>query len=193
MQYYVKKPGAWTWTPIVTNSLADEVAAGRVGCDWRLRASEDWPNSTVDEFLRTRVLASSSALPAAKEPSYWFGYLYAAFWAFVTYSCFTHAVVAIRVVSVLLGSQTRDPLDTQTQAKLIATTILWPLATLLFAWVTYRLLARKVTLRMIYVLVCIHATNVLFEGLIPYKLLIWAVLGAIVVINCKDYFRPHEA
>src|SRR5437773_7558400 len=109
MQYHVKKPGAWTWTSIVTNSLADEVAAGRVGGDWRLRASEDRSGSTVDDFLRTRVPPSSSPMAAAKEPSYWFGYLYAAFWAFVTYSCVTHTIVAIRVLFMRLGSRVPLP------------------------------------------------------------------------------------
>jgi len=136
-----------------------------------------------------------SAVPAKRHP-YWFGYLYAAFWAFVTYSCFTHTVVAIRVVSAFLGSPGHAALDTQRQAQLITTTILWPLMTLLFAWVTYRLFIRKVTLRMIYVLVTLHALNVFFEGIIPYKLALFVILSVIVVTNFRGYFhanRPNQA
>jgi hypothetical protein len=65
MQYHVKKPGAWTWTTIVTDSLADEVAAGRVGRDWRLRA-DDWSGRTVDDFLRTRAQGASVKRPLSK-------------------------------------------------------------------------------------------------------------------------------
>jgi hypothetical protein len=134
--------------------------------------------------------ASAASQHVRGKRPYWFGYLYGAFWAFVTYSCFTHAVISIRPLSILLGAPNRPPLDIENQSRLITTIILWPLATLLFAWVTYRLFARKVSLRFVYVLVCLHATNVLFEGIIPYKFAIWAVLSAIVVINFKRYFKP---
>jgi hypothetical protein len=143
----------------------------------------------VDEILETHV-------PSPRKQSYWFGYLYAAFWAFVTYSCFTHAVGAIRVVSAFLGTPHHAALNTQTQAELSMTTILWPLMTVVFAWVTYRLLARKVSMRMIYVLVGLHGLNALFEGLIPYKLVIFVVLSGIVVMNFREYFhanRPNQA
>lgn len=46
---------------------------------------------------------------------------------------------------------------------------LWPLATIAFAWVTYRLLARKAGMKMIYRFVCLHAANVLAKGIIPWQ------------------------
>lgn len=53
MEYHVKKPGTWGWTPIITGSLAAEVAAGRVGQDWRLKGDESRPDGTVGAFLDT--------------------------------------------------------------------------------------------------------------------------------------------
>jgi hypothetical protein len=124
---------------------------------------------------------------------YWFGYLYAAFWAFVTYSCFTHAVVAVRTISALLGSPPRSGLSIELQAQLITTTLLWPLMTLAFAWVSYRLITRKVTMTFIAILVALHATSVLFEGIIPTKLLLFIFLSGIVIPNFRHYFNAQKA
>ena len=60
--------------------------------------------------------------------------------------------------------------------------------TLVFAWITYRLLVRKISQRMIYTLVGIHALNVLVEGIIGYKLFFFVFLSVIVVTNFRDYF-----
>ena len=47
---------------------------------------------------------------------------------------------------------------------------------------------RNVTLRWV-VLVCLPATNVIAEGFIPYKILVWAVLSAIAVVSFKGYLE----
>ncbi len=179
----------WTWVQPMLISLGGAFLVGVVlfvGL-WRCYAGD--ASADVEEILTTH--------PATiKSQSYWFGYLYAAFWVFVTYSCFTHTVVAIRVLSAFLGSPGHRAVDIQRQTALIAATILWPLMTLVFAWITYRLLVRKVTLRLIYILVGLHALNVLSEGIIPYKLVLFVVLSVIVVTHFREYFyanRPKPA
>ncbi len=121
--------------------------------------------------------------PAKKRP-YWFGYLYAAFWTFVTYSCVTHTIVAIRVLFVAMGSQAT--LADQTKMELIMGAFLWPVATVFFAWVSYRLFTRRVCMKMIYALVLIHAANVLFSGLIPVVVAFWAILSGIEIAKFKE-------
>ncbi len=128
---------------------------------------------------------------AVEKRPYWFGYLYAAFWAFVTYSCATHTVVAIQLVFAAMGSQA--PLFDQTKMELIMAAFLWPAGTLLFGWVTYRLLVRRVSMRMIYALVAFHAANVLFSGAAPYLVAFWAILTAIVTTKFKQFLRPKNA
>src|SRR5664279_434427 len=91
---------------------------------------------------------------------YWFGYLYAAFWGFCTYSCATH------VLATLITFQ-GWPETAYEQGKIITAMALWPIMTVLFGWVTYRLLRGKVSMIMIYVLVVVHTLNMIGEGIIP--------------------------
>jgi len=51
MHFLVKKPGDWTWKPIATNSLEDELKAGRVGGDWRIRLRDESGESSVNELI----------------------------------------------------------------------------------------------------------------------------------------------
>jgi len=114
---------------------------------------------------------------------YWFGYLYAAFWAFVTYTCATHvfATWSVAVNQPL-------PTDIGERSRVITLLVIWPVATLFFGWVTFRLLIRRVNFTMILFLIALHALNVLSEGIIPYKVVLWLVLTTIVLIN----FRRRE-
>jgi|SRR5438067_3244583 len=123
-----------------------------------------------------------SEATSAKQ-QYWFGYLYAAFWAFVTYACATHTFATW---SVFIN----QPLPTEIgeRSKVITLLVIWPVATFFFAWVTYRLLIRRVSYTMILFLVALHTLNVISEGVIPYKVLLWLFLTVIVVTK----FRPRE-
>ncbi len=128
---------------------------------------------------------------ASKKRPYWFGYLYAAFWAFVTYSCVTHTVVTIQLLFAGMGSHA--PLADQIKMELIMGAFLWPAATLLFGWVTYRLLVRRVSMKMIYMLITFHAANVLFSGAAPYLVAFWVLLTAIVTTKFKEFLRLTKA
>jgi len=111
---------------------------------------------------------------------YWFGYLYAAFWAFVTYSCATHAL------AMLIMLQSGIPNGIQARTEFLGSLILWPILVAVFGWVTYRLVTRKATMKMIYVLVAVHGANVLLEGIIPWKLVFWIVLSAIAIVKFRE-------
>ena len=55
MRYHYKKPGAWTWTEHDTDSLEADLAAGRIGADWRISPDGD---STV--YLPHELIAAEA-------------------------------------------------------------------------------------------------------------------------------------
>ena len=65
MLYHYKKPGWWTWTRHVTDSLEADVAAGRIGADWRIRRDGE---ST--DYLPRDLLAAEAAGRAMSEIVY---------------------------------------------------------------------------------------------------------------------------
>src|SRR5437867_8947190 len=107
------------------------------------------PVDSPQSAVKVAIASKSTVAPRNRKLSFgWYRYLYvyAAFWGFVTYSCATHTL------ATLVRLQTGLPNDGPARLELIISLILWPLATIAAGWVTYRLLARKVTLNMIYVL-----------------------------------------
>jgi hypothetical protein len=120
--------------------------------------------------------------------AYWFGYVYAAFWAYVTYSCFTHLLwVILKFNSDVSGSSQAAVAEKWTSA------VLWPAGTVIFGWMTYRLIAQKVGMPTIYALVAIHGLNILMRGIIPRELVFYISLSAIVVTNFKRRFAPTSS
>ncbi len=74
--------------------------------------------------------------------------------------------------------------------ELLIGLFMWPIATVLFGWATYRLLVRKVSMAMIYTLAVFHALNVLALGAAPYLVTIWAILSGLAIIEFKKFLKP---
>jgi len=66
MRYYYKKPGAWTWTQYDTDSLEADVAAGRVGTDWRIHREGESTQYLASELIAVEAAAKDQR-PQQKE------------------------------------------------------------------------------------------------------------------------------
>ena len=64
MRYHYKKPGSWTWSVYTTESLAADLAAGKIGSDWRLRVEGDSQDYTPEELIEAQT---ASRVRAAEE------------------------------------------------------------------------------------------------------------------------------
>ena len=94
MRYHYKKPGSWTWSVYTTDSLAADLAAGKIGSDWRLRVEGDSQDYTPEELIEAQtasrvraaeearlVRARSAESALSTEPHYGgFWRRFAAFW-----------------------------------------------------------------------------------------------------------------
>jgi hypothetical protein len=180
--------------PYLKSEIASRIESGEFSRDdqfWQPGTS-GW--TKLAELFPARRAEAKNAAQAAQPPAqaqhrsrgYWAGYLYAAFWGFVTYSSATHALATLLTVQSI-------PTEVGARAEFLTKLVLWPVLTVVFGWVTYRLLVRKVGMKMIYVLVCVHAANVLAEGIVPWKLVFWIVLSAIVVAEFRERERRMKA
>jgi uncharacterized membrane protein YhdT len=126
-------------------------------------------------------LRSSPTEQKSPQNSYWYGYLYAAFWGYVTYCCATH----------LLGTVSKPGVssDTQAQTAFGVGLVMWSGATAFFAYVTYLLAQRRASLGLIYTLVAIHAVNVVIRGIYPGELLFWIVWSAMAIVKFREQKR----
>ena len=136
----------------------------------------------------TEIPPDLPALKALEDPkqTYWYGYVYAALWAYVTYSCLTH------LLATILAFRLPHPGDPAADASFWTQAVLWPAATAAFAWVTYRLVMRRVSMAMIYVLVGVHGLTVLMHGIVPKELVFYFVLSYIAVVNFKSRLKPVQ-
>ncbi|SRR5258708_1015782 len=116
--------------------------------------------------------------------NYWFGYLYAAFWSYVTYSCLTH------FLAIIMPSTASVPSYAQAASYKVTSAVLWPAGMIFFGWTTYRLIAQKVGMATIYALVVIHGLNILMRGIIPTELVFYIVLSVVTVKNFKKLLVP---
>src|SRR5262249_61902734 len=66
MRYYYKKPGAWTWTRFDTDSLEGDVAAGRIGADWRIHREGESTQYLASELIVVEAAAKNQR-PQQKE------------------------------------------------------------------------------------------------------------------------------
>src|SRR5262249_20045891 len=66
MRYYYKKPGAWTWTQYDTDSLEEDVAAGRIGTDWRIHREGESTQYLANELIAVEAAAKNQR-PQQKE------------------------------------------------------------------------------------------------------------------------------
>lgn len=122
--------------------------------------------------------------PQQQRKSYWHGYVYAAFWAYVTYSCLTHLIGKVLLFS---SRPTGSP---EAAAEFWTQVAIWPIATAAFGWTTFRLVTRKATMTMVYVLVVIHGLNVLMRGIRPIELVFYIALSGVVVTEFKKHLKP---
>ncbi len=123
------------------------------------------------------VVAVGAAVVRAKKPSgflrYWYGYLYAAFWGYLTLACGGYAV--------LKASKPPIPGDVQSQTEFWAGIVVACCVGAVFARFTYLLLMRRASMNLIYTLVGIHGLGVLLRGIRLIDLAIWGVLSAWMV------------
>jgi hypothetical protein len=111
---------------------------------------------------------------------YWYGYCYAAFWAYITLCSASKAFLLIKA--------TIDRVDFQGQQVTAAHVLIPSLATVFLGYATYRLLIRKVSMLFIYTLVAMHALNVFLRGMIPVELLVFISFSYIVIFKFRKSF-----
>ena len=151
---------------------------------------------TLDAILASMDGAAKHQVSERVAPDtrpYWFGYSYGAFWGWVTFCCIKHTVDAFQILFAVLGSQ--SPILLQIKMEAVFSALIWPIATLFFGWVVYRLFTRQVGMKMIYALVSLHFVNVLVSMAVPWWMIVafWAVLSLVVVSKFKEFLRPSCA
>ena len=66
MRYHYKKPDRWTWTQYDTDSLEADVAAGRIGADWRIRRDGEGTDYLPRELIAAEAVARKQAVDDKK-------------------------------------------------------------------------------------------------------------------------------
>jgi hypothetical protein len=120
--------------------------------------------------------------PQQRQYSYWYGYVYGAFWTYVTYCGFMNLFGTL----LLSGRQTSD--TPGATAEFWISLILRAIATAAFGWAAYRLFMGKVTMWMIYILVVVHGVYIVMRGT-PGALLLYIVLSYIAISCFKRQFK----
>jgi hypothetical protein len=141
------------------------------------KASDDDGAAATEDPVEANAVVNTPARGQAIG-DYWYGYLYVAFCGYLTYCAASH---------VLAGAMKLAPVgDVAKQTEYWFGLGLWAGATAFFAYVTYRLARRDVSMGLIYTIVTLHGVSVLARGIYPGELLIWVVLSGIVVTKFRE-------